>query len=65
MIERAPVSGYWASCDFCSHEEEVDVQTFGEAICDLKEFGWTIRKNGDEWTHRCPGCSGTTRAKKS
>ena len=46
-------------CDFCNDEsEEFDTSgDFRAFIQEAKDVGWTIKKEKDVWTHKCPGCS--------
>lgn len=44
-------------CDDCGEIfDQEDENTFGELISSMKDFGWSIKKVGDVWTHTCPGC---------
>jgi len=46
-----------AECTECGAEFAGGVMDdFHAFIADLKEEGWKIRKNGDDWDHVCPDC---------
>lgn len=55
MINREGL-GYNAQCDSCSYDEDIDVDTFQEAVDEIKAQGWRISKTNEEWTHTCPDC---------
>lgn len=40
-------------CDYCGTVEETGTSDFGEAIRNIKEAEWVIRKVGREWKHFC------------
>jgi hypothetical protein len=49
-------------CDDCGHTTEgviVGVTDFHEFVRELKDHGWTVRKDeDDEWRHYCsPDCA--------
>ena len=46
-----------AECEECGTEHAGGViDQWSEFIADLKENGWKIAKDQDEWTHTCPDC---------
>lgn len=45
-----------AECDNCGEEFLGYTLDWYEFICDLKDEGWKIRKDVDEWLHFCPSC---------
>lgn len=45
-----------AECTECGAEFEGGTLEFADFIEDMKENGWKIRKDGDEWQHFCPEC---------
>lgn len=47
-----------AECNECGMSEYGGTLEFREFVDQLKESGWAIRKDGDEWTHTCPDCEG-------
>lgn len=55
MLEK---NGKWwgASCDSCSHSEEIEEYSFQDAIDRLKDLGWIITKKLGKWFHKCPSC---------
>lgn len=55
MLEK---NGRWwiASCDSCSHYEDIEEYSFQDAIDKLKDLGWLITKKLGEWFHKCPSC---------
>jgi hypothetical protein len=43
----------------CDRSEQFDTDgDFYRAIKEAKEAGWTMKKDGNEWVHTCPMCSG-------
>lgn len=44
-------------CDECEDTEETETSDFEEARDHIRAEGWTTRKVGDDWVHRCRGCS--------
>ena len=56
-IEKA-FFGYVVDCDYCSEFLNCDVyDDFKSAIDMVKDKGWKIRKEDDEWVHICPVCA--------
>lgn len=56
MIERdgGAVS---ASCDGCTESHTAFTGDWQEALAELRQEGWRIRRGEDgEWEHHCPGC---------
>ena len=51
---------YEIDCDYCGAEHvSIDAARGWQWMIDqLKKKGWMIRKMGEEWRHRGPGCSG-------
>ena len=50
------------SCDGCWYGETLDgfdgqPLPYSEVVEDIKEMGWTIKKEGDNWKHFCLMCS--------
>jgi hypothetical protein len=46
-----------ATCNECGTEEPGGViDVFRDFVNLLKESGWKIKKDGDEWQHFCPDC---------
>lgn len=56
MIERDRDIGFVASCDHCSHTDELSADSFQEAVDEIKEDGWLITKPSGQWDHMCPSC---------
>lgn len=56
MIEADSTFGtFEILCDFCEESETFDTDgNFQVFIDEAKDRGWTMEKDGDEWTHRCP-----------
>ncbi len=47
-----------AECNICGDEFPGGVQNdFHAFVQELKDAGWKIKKDGDEWRHTCPECS--------
>lgn len=46
-----------AECDDCGEEFPGGVSEFNDFIQSLKDAGWRIRKDGDDWVHICTCCS--------
>jgi hypothetical protein len=44
-------------CDGCGATEYSGTLGFLEFVRDLKEQGWKVRKEEDEWVHYCPDCA--------
>ena len=60
MIERDAFDGdvFEIACDSCPEDIELDTGgDWGDLIKQLKDDGWKIRKEGEEWKHYCPGCA--------
>ena len=46
-----------AECNGCEMTLDLDeYDDFYEAVEALKEDGWRIFKDGDDWVHYCPDC---------
>lgn len=45
-----------AECNECGDEFPGGVLEWFPFINDMKENGWKITKDGDEWIHLCPDC---------
>lgn len=48
-----------AECDNCGESSDCYFRggdDWHEFIAELKEKGWRIRKDDDEWKHYCPDC---------
>lgn len=43
-------------CDSCAETLETETSAFGLAWTKAKSEGWTVRKIGTEWVHKCPNC---------
>lgn len=43
-------------CDGCGQEHCGGTLEWSEFIQDLKDSGWKIRKEEDEWQHYCDDC---------
>ena len=43
-------------CNDCGAELYSRTAGFKSFIVDIKDAGWRIRKDGDEWIHLCPCC---------
>jgi hypothetical protein len=59
MIEQDEEGfGFTVCCDVsgCSNYEDLDVESFYDAIEELKSLGWKPFKENGEWLHRCPSC---------
>ena len=54
MIERE-YNRFIPYCDECE-DQLPEVNSFDEAVAELKEAGWTFKKYGGEWVHICPKC---------
>lgn len=46
-----------AECNECGMSEYAGTLEFREFVRHLKEAGWKISKDEDEWTHLCPDCT--------
>lgn len=46
-----------AECEDCGISEYAGTLEFREFVEHLKDAGWKISKDGDEWIHRCPECA--------
>ena len=56
MIE--PIDdGFNVICDGCGEEENFRGLDFLEVIQKIKDLGWHIVKNGDEWEYYCRRCA--------
>ena len=51
-----PGGPFVAQCDTCLDTEELDGETFKEAVDDAKAKGFTFYKEDEEWQHICTGC---------
>jgi hypothetical protein len=56
MMERQGPK-FSIECDECAEADDVDTPNFNEAWHVFSRDGWTARKIGDQWTHKCPGCN--------
>ena len=59
MIERDGFDRdiFEVSCDYCSEDIEIDSNgDWDELLLKIREAGWRIKKEGDEWKHKCPEC---------
>lgn len=45
-------------CDDCGEESDQEQGDFMEVWEGLKEEKWRCFKNGENWNHACPECSG-------
>lgn len=45
-----------AECTECGEEFPGGTLEWADFIADLKDKGWRIKKDGDEWIHTCPDC---------
>ena len=48
--------GVEIECDNCSNYYDSDSHDFSDAIAEIKELGWYIRKKDGVWEHFCPTC---------
>lgn len=55
-IERQHGYGFIVACDFCSETEELDADSFEDAVAEIRRDGWNSVKNGNEWYNQCPDC---------
>ena len=46
-----------AECEDCGISEYAGTLEFREFVEHLKDAGWKISKDGEEWIHRCQECS--------
>lgn len=49
--------GFTASCDSCSHSQDIDTEFFEEAVNTIKREGWNIRRIRGAYEHSCPSCA--------
>lgn len=59
MIERnREMECYDVTCDGkkCQEYLQVETDSFSACRAEMKEQGWRIIKDGDEWIHLCPAC---------
>lgn len=54
MIDRE-YNRFHPVCDGCEIELP-EVNSFEDAIAEMKREGWHFKKYGSEWTHLCPRC---------
>jgi len=47
---------YVVNCDECGDEETIDAESFAECVERIKDMGWKIRHDGNEWVHYCLSC---------
>lgn len=47
---------YVCTCDECGDKNYGGTLEFHDFVQQLKEDGWRIRKDEDEWQHFCPEC---------
>jgi hypothetical protein len=47
-------------CDECGDDYATGFATdeFNQAVYDLKSNDWIVVKDGDDWKHICPSCTG-------
>lgn len=61
MIEEDKTFGSFdIFCDeiSCGYSDQFHVSgDFYQAIKEAKEYGWSIKKDGDDWLHICPSCN--------
>ena len=43
-------------CDDCGAVLETGESDFSDAVSAMRDAGWTSRKIGDVWTHKCEEC---------
>jgi len=55
MIERVR-DEFLASCDSCSNTLDIQTSNFNEAVSELKDNGWRIKKIDGVFNHTCPVC---------
>ena len=50
--------GFTVACDEpgCSNYEELDCESFYEAVEEMRSLGWKAKKINGEWLHSCPAC---------
>lgn len=47
-----------ATCTDCGEEHPGGCQDdFAAFVQEIRDAGWRIGKDGDEWWHRCPACA--------
>ena len=57
MITTEPGGEFVATCNECGHESYGGcLQDFRAFVASLREDGWKIVKDGDEWKHSCQRC---------
>lgn len=44
-------------CADCGTKAYGGTAEWSKFIDNLKEDGWNMRKDGDEWLHQCPECA--------
>lgn len=58
MPIRKSKGEFVCECSHCGREEYGGVEgNFLNFVEHLKDEGWKIAKDGDEWTHTCPDCA--------
>ena len=57
MIERNTVGEFVAECDHCPEILETDERDFHNAVREMKNKGWVIKKIGNNFDHTCPSCA--------
>ncbi len=40
-------------CDACGSLHDTNTDNWNEALAEIKEEGWKIRKIGEDWVHCC------------
>jgi len=51
------LESYEFSCDDCSAASiDVEAYSFSEAVNELKNAKWLIKKDGNDWVHICDDC---------
>lgn len=46
-----------AYCDMCSVDHEDWADTWAEFVSLIKQGGWGVWKEDEEWRHYCPDCN--------
>lgn len=47
---------FFAECSGCADTEELEAETFADAVREVREMGWAIRQIRGEWIHICGSC---------
>lgn len=57
MSIRKTAGEFVCECSECGTEEYGGIQDdFKKFVSEIKDLGWRIKKEGEEWIHLCPGC---------